>query len=438
MNESQTKGYWSIAAQKHLKEFVTYGENLDELDSMSTAGKTGLFLGSIRGNGQINDIKKIEKMANQVGIRKNELHRIILPQLEESSNKQVELIKDGTGDIVGLEENVFDSMNTLNIAGKVFDDLHPSNIEKIAIESMEETKKVPYRQDELTQIMTERGYTEQDISLMVNITAQYKLLRKLMSNRKNPIISNEYIWGSNNDKIARAIGELQKIQKDNLGEIIELIRSSQGIPLDKLSVEDRAIFDLAKKIGMISPINIVTGRELSKEFEFTQSTIEPITEHDDIFDDVKLLLASIRFGENYTNYSTIESAERFIRFWLDNTYVGPHDANRTDYIMLEKKGIVQVTYDTKNRWSRYYNAIVPKTGYFLKLMKRDVAEAALQYLQGMSSNSIDIDDETDFTGVISTNNYRSAEAERIRMGDIPEQSKEADEYIQKILRDEFL
>ena len=438
MNESQTKGYWSIAAQKHLKEFVKYGQNLDELDSMSTAGKAGLFLGSIRGNGQINDIKKIEKMANTVGIGRNELHRIILPQLEDSSHKQIELIKDKAGAIIGLEENVFDSMNTLNITGKVFDDLHPTDIEKIAIESMEETKKVPYRQDELTEIMAKRGYKEQDISLTVDITDEYKLLRRLKNSKKNPIISNEYIWGANNDKIARAVGELQKIQKDNLGEIIELIRNSQGIPLDRLSIQDKSIFDLAKKIGMISPINIVTGRNLSKEFEFTQSTIEPITEHDDIFDDVKLLLASIRFGENYTNYSTIESSKRFIRFWIDNTYIGPHDANRTDYIMLEKKGIVQVTYDTKNRWSRYYNTFIPKTGYFLKLIKRDVAEAALQYLQGMSSNSIDSIDENEFKGVISTNNYWSSETERMRMGEVPEVSREADEYIQKILRDEIL
>lgn len=437
MNESQIKGYWSIASQKHLKEFVTYGSNLDELDNLSTAGKTGLFIGSIRGNGQINDIKKIEKMANQVGIRKNELHKIILPQLEKSSNKQVELITNTLGEITGIEENIFGSMNTLNIAGTVFDDLQPSNIEKIAIESMEETKKVPYRQDELTQTMTERGYTEQDISLTVNITSQYKLLRKLVSNKKNPIISNEYIWGTNNDKIARAIGELHKIQKDNLGDTIEAIRNYQGIPYDRLNIIDISIFNLAKKIGMISPINIITGRDISKEFEFTQSTIEPITEYDDIFDDVKLLLASIRFGENYTNYSTIESAERFLNYWIQNEYIGPHDANRTDYIMLEKKGIVQVKNKTLERWSKYYNGYISKTGYYLKLIKKDVAEAALKYLKGLSINSLDIDSEYDYTGIVSTNNYISPEAERIKMGDVPEESKEADEYIQKILREEF-
>ena len=55
MNEEQIKkeGYWSIAAQKHLKEYKPDSPNLDELSDISVAGKAGILLGVIRGNGKI-------------------------------------------------------------------------------------------------------------------------------------------------------------------------------------------------------------------------------------------------------------------------------------------------------------------------------------------------------------------------------------------------
>ena len=58
--DNKTNGFWAIAARKHLKEFVDYSENGDVFDCLNVAGKTGLFLGTIRGNKQLDNIKKIE------------------------------------------------------------------------------------------------------------------------------------------------------------------------------------------------------------------------------------------------------------------------------------------------------------------------------------------------------------------------------------------
>lgn len=86
--DKKTKGFWAIAARKHLKEFVDYSENGDIFDCLNVSGKTGLFLGAIRGNKQLDNVEKIEKMASQVGIKPIELHKVILPQLEQSSDKK--------------------------------------------------------------------------------------------------------------------------------------------------------------------------------------------------------------------------------------------------------------------------------------------------------------------------------------------------------------
>ena len=430
MMDRKTNGFWSIAARKHLKEFVDYSDNGDIFDRLNVAGKTGLFLGTIRGNKQLDNIKKIEKMASQVGIKPIELHKIILPQLEESSDKKIEIHRDSLGNATGIEEYVFDTQSTLEITGKVFEDLNPTDKEIITVNTLEETKKAPYTQNEITEIMVQKGFKENDINISLDIADQFKLIRKV-AKKNDPIISNEYIWGSNNQRIALAVGELGKIQKDSLGITIGEIQNCQGIPYENLTIADKKLFDLAKKIGMINPIKIVTNRNVNKEFEFTQST-NWLPASEDIFDDVRLLLASIRFGENYTQHSTIYSAQKFLSAWIRNGEVGPHDANSTDYIMLEKKGIAKVVYKSKQKWgyNGYYNA----TGYYLELVKEDVAREALKFINGIiEENDLSIDD---YNQIAKSSNYYSAEEQRVRMGDVPESSKEADEYIQRILRDE--
>ena len=81
--DNKAKGYWSIAAQKHLKGFTTDSVGLDEYDDIDLAGKAGRFISSIRGNSKITNIKKIEKIGNTVGIKPKELHRIILQKKEK-------------------------------------------------------------------------------------------------------------------------------------------------------------------------------------------------------------------------------------------------------------------------------------------------------------------------------------------------------------------
>lgn len=430
--DKKINGFWAIAARKHLKEFVDYSDNADIFDRLNVAGKTGLFLGTIRGNNRLDNINKIEKMANQVGIKPIELHKVILPQLEESSDKKIEVIRDKTGKIIGIEEYVFDTQSTLEITGKVFEDLNPTEKEIIAIHTMEETKKVPYTQNEITDKMVRKGFAEDDIKIALDIADQFKLIRKV-TKKNDPIISNEYIWGSNNQRIALAVGELNKMQKDNLGDIIEEIQKYQGIPYDKLTVADKELFSLAIKIGMIDPIKIVTNRNVNKEFEFTQNA-NALTASEDIFDDVRLLLASIRFGENYTEHTTIYDAHKFLNAWIRNGEVGPHDANSTDYIMLEKKGIAKVTNKSKQKYGPYgaYNA----QGYYLELVKKDVAREALKFIDGIIEENDLNSDIDNYEQIAKASNYYSSEEQRVRMGELPESSREADEYIQRILRDE--
>lgn len=195
--EKKAIGYWSIAAQKHLKGFMTDSVGVDELDNIDLSGKAGRFIGSIRGSGRINNIKKIEKIGNTVGIKPKELHLIILPKIEEASNGQVKIIKNTAGDIIGVEEYIFTGEEVISLAGEVFESLNPNTIEYVTLETLDLTKRVPYYMSELLHALNKAGFKNYEIETALSLQEQFKLIQKLNKlNYKDPIISNEYVWGT--------------------------------------------------------------------------------------------------------------------------------------------------------------------------------------------------------------------------------------------------
>jgi hypothetical protein len=427
-------GYWAIATQKHLKSFTSDSSNIDEFDKLNLTGKMGRFLGTIRGNTKINNMKKLEKMANTVGISPSELNHIIMPMLEKSSDKKVEILKDSIGSIIGIEEYVFSNDEVLSITGQAFEDQNPSNIQRISIETMDETKKVPYLQDELANMLVnDHGFAESDIMLSFALQEQFKLIQRLKKTKsKEPIISNEYVWGANHSKIAFAISEIEFDKKQNLRQVIDAVQNKQGIPTELLPNINPDLFLLAKKTGMLNPITINSNRGIQKEFVFSPNMLEPLTYNDDILDDVKLLLASIRFGENYTPITTIQSPEKFLKYLISHGDIGPHEANSTDYMLLEKKGIVRIVEKTK---SANYGF---RSGYCLELIRTDVAREALKIIQSPSYNLKVSSEINSFEQINDAGSFLSAEEIRVNLAEPSENVKEAEEYLSRVLRDELI
>lgn len=429
-------GYWSIATQKHLKQFQVDSAGLSNFGTINIAGKAGRFLGVIRGNGVIENMNKLVQMSNTVGINNRfELEMIILPYLAAASDQQIELIKDTTGRITGVAEYVFTNSKVLEISGQLFENLSPSELELVTVETMDETKKIPYLQSELTQLLVEQGYSEQDVLLAYALQKQFKLIQMFERSRSEErIISNEYVWGENSQKMAHAVSRLEIGGRQTLKEIIELIQRTQGYPLERLPVHTNEVLNLAKKIGMINPTTIVSSRGFQKDFGFSSNLIGASLYNDDILDDVKLLLASIRFGENYTPHTTINDPERFLNKLINSGDIGPHDANATDYTLLEKKGIVKVV--TKTKYNSYTGR--SRTGSCLELIRKDVAEEALKIIKSPDYNFQADSDITDFSSMIETGSFVTPEESRIRLGESPEHVQEVEEHAVRLLRGELL
>lgn len=305
---------------------------------------------------------------------------------------------------------------------------------------MDETKKVPYYQDELTQIMCNDGFKEKDVVFSLALQEQFKLITKVnKSKRKDPIISNEYVWGANHEKIAKAIADIDIAEKENLKRTMEIVQALPGYPLEKIVSSDKDLLKLAINTGMIKPTTIISTRGIEKDFGFSPNILQDAYYDDDILDDVKLFLASLRFGENYTQYSTIEDSIRFLEYLIRNGDIGPHSANGTDYNLLERRGIVKVVTKTKQKWSNYHNCYTDRTGYCLELIRKDVAEEALKILKSPDYNVKFNEEVENFDIVNEASGFISPEGNRIAsLAEQPEYMKEAEEYLNKVLRDENL
>lgn len=425
MPEDIVSGYWAIATQKHLKKFQNDSTNIDELDSLNVSGKAGRFIGMIRGNTEITNMRKLEKMAGTIGIGKTELYNAIIPYLERASDKKIEIKRDVLGEILGIEEYIFTKEEVLNITGNFFENLNPTNIERIAIETLGETKKIPLLENELMSKLDKIGFREEEIILSCAIQQQFKLLQKLSKGRE-PIYSNEYVWGPNHEKIAYGIRDLGFEDRESIARLIDLVQTNQGYPVESISHIKGDILLLARKTGIITPTRIVTNRDFSKEFVFSSNLIGEGLYNDDILDDVKILLAAIRFGENYTNHSKLNRSVDFLRALINRDKVGPHSANATDYIMLEKRGIVKTTPSHLN--GRYY----------LTLLKKDVGEAALEVISGPNYDIQSEVQPVNFDQIMHQGDFLSAEEIRLNMVESPQHVREAEEHLLRSLRDENL
>lgn len=420
-------GYWSIAAQKHIKKYEIDSPNRDEFDTISFAGRVGRFLAILRGNDEIRNIDKIEKMAGSVGIFRHELHNIILPEIEKFTDGQVELITDSTGDVIGLKEYILGKTRVLEIAGEVFERYNPKDTERIAIETMDITRKIPLLESELYDKLMDLGFKENRISLSCSLQSQFRLIQKL-TRGKEPIFSNEYVWGENHEKIAYAIASLSFDNKVTLKEAIDIIHQNQGLPLDYFGYVDKNLLTLAQQIGMINPTNIATNRGITKSFAFSSDLVKKSLYDDDIVDDVKLFIAAIRFGQNYTQHSTLTRYEDFIRTLINEGRTRrPHSANATDYVLLERKGIIRVE-PSKMYPDRYY----------MVLLREDVAQEALRVMSSSAYNINEYDDTDAVNSILSQTAFESPEEYRIKIAEPTEDIKEAMDHLIRTLRDESL
>ena len=424
MDDKINKGYWAVATQKHLSKFQTSSQNYEEFDALNISGKAGRLLGLIRGNTRITNMKKLEKLAGTMGIGKRELRNTILPELEKVTEKKIELQRNSLKEIIGIEEYFLDSEEVLSAAGDYFEYMAPEETERITVESMSNTKKIPVSNTEIYALLG-KDYSEEAIGQALKYQEQFKLLKRSFIHGED-IYSNEYIWAGKQDKILYSLPQLDITSKEELATFIEILQNTQGTSQSQINIDTQLIL-LAKKTGIIDPVTIKTKRHFDQEFLFTSNFLGGETLVNDILDDVKLLISAIRFGTKYTSFSRLSDPVRFLESLIGGNKVGPHSANGTDYILLESRGIVRITPSLSHP-DRYY----------MELLKKDIGLMALKILKSSNYEMESSISNCSFDSSTAYPIFESPEDTRMKLAESSAVIAEAEDYFIEVLRDERL
>lgn len=376
------KGYWIIANYKHLLRFPEDAQNRDEFEATTLAGKAGLFLAQIRGQGRIS-LDAAVKLAKKAQIPRIVLTDSILPLLKKSTDGRIDYDISNKGKISEIEEHI-DTESTLFQATSVaHNNLGPTDIDLGALSTLSFTVTLPRNHSESVAELMSLGMTDEQAIACLAIQGDFDLVKIFKGHGlTEPLLLNEYIWRCDPAKIAHGLSQLEPEQKETIEEIMEICQGHQGYPAENFSASQE-ILTIADSIGLIDLVDIETKDGRMKPFIFTphlRSEEDATDFSNDLLGDIKLFLASITYGEHYSRISRLGGIERdktinFIEKLIREREAGDATPIGIDYVMLEDKGIIKVEE----------TATLPGGRYKMVLLRPEVAKLALKAIKAISA-----------------------------------------------------
>lgn len=418
---------WIVDMQKHLQEFT--GSYLSYYDATIVAGQCARMMARIRNMELIDSLTKLSAMATSVGVLPSQLRMIILPTLEKSG--VINILKDKSGNIRKIEEHVSSEEEILRIGYEIWEESDAKEVEKVSIHSIEQCATVPKTKEELLNNLQGEGFDEEDISLALELQKGFKILAESKPELSlKPLIYSPYIWGENAPKILNYVSRLDATSKETIEDILKKTSRNQAQPLDRLGAFPKDLLSAARKTGLLDICKVSTKVGLEKGFVFTPRMwgslgIEKLIP--DLYDDVKLFLSSVSFGKHYSGISRIKYPVELVEALIQRGKVGPATAIGTDFILLEKHGIVEIKEDPhwKGRCNMY-------------LIKEDIAKTALEILKHERVLGLGKQAQIDAKGLCQTGEFINPEQDKIRLGKLSAGSIKAQERLIRVLRGEEL
>jgi hypothetical protein len=430
------RGYWVIANHKHLLTFSEEAHNRDEYEATDIAGKAGIFLAQIRGQGRI-PFKNIVKSAKKARIPRVILVDTILPKLRNVTDGRIDFDKD----LTEVEEHIDTEATLFEATGVLHKSLGPSDIDTGSIETLSYTSPMPRNETEITTKLTKMGMNEEEAIACLSVQDDFELVKVYRHHGlSEPIFFNEYIWRCDPQKIAFAISKLEAAQKRAIEQIVEICEGHQGYP-SELFMKEENIINLADSVGLIDVVDIQSADGITKPFIFTphlRSEENPTSLSNDLLGDIKLFLASIGFGERYSKISRLgdvgrEKTINFVKRLIREGEAGDATPIGIDYIMLEERGIIKIAP----------TATPPGGRHKMILLRPEVARLALRAIE--TSSTLEKKGLLPLSGFLPKNlrqgkHFTDVEGRRIKekpYAKLPQETEESRNYYLKKLRGEL-
>lgn len=365
----KTQGAWLI---HHANKLQTV--NTTAFDNIKTAGKAGILLSALSTSEEFTlNQNKVDALAKEANISKLE-QRALLDILQ--ANELIDIGQSGIA-ILGLTTST-----TLEHTSKIFQSQEPDKTELASILLSERISEMPYkREDILTEISDLYKIDSNSLSSFQQNIEQIGLVDVENIDNQHTLYFNGNLFKRENTKKTQQV--LSSLSQDEQTKLIQFnklldekacIESSQAI-----AILGDQLYSKLSAIGMFD-INVVSNEKgevgfLTKPSSFSKYSSSDV---DDAFDLAKAFVSSLTYGMTKSGSSrgNITMIEALLKALIRGEEVGPVDAIGQDYKVLELKHVVEIKQGSKRSWQGNI-----RSGWMMKLLKKDVGELALQAIK---------------------------------------------------------
>lgn len=376
--DKKLKGSWLIHHTNKLQKVT----NQSGYDNTYIAGKAGILLSAISSDNQIEitrDRLKILAEAASINIP------FELPKLLEvlSSRELIDETQNGVA-ILGVTTST-----TLSHTSDIFESLDPKKTEKASLELAEKASLAPVKEKDISEELTDIYKLSKDEIKQVIYDAEqigFIDVENLSINEKLYFNGNLFRRDTTK-KIKTVLDSLSQGEQLKLNELTESLKKNACITTDV--AKQRLGTNLFEKIISIGLFDISVVSNSTEEVGFLTlpsafSKYSSSSMIDDAFDLAKAFISSITYGMTKSSYARgqIQMVDRLLSALVRGEAVGPVEAIREDYKILEFKGVVSVSIGSKKG----------RTGPMLKLLKKEIGELALLAIRegDVSEHSLDL------------------------------------------------
>ena len=405
MNDSKDIGSLIIEEQKHLQEYS--GTGLKYYANTIRAGQIGRILGKLRKQEVITNIDKIEVFAADVGIIDSRIvSSLYLPELQRLG--AIDVYRDGSGSIIKIEENIGSEEDILRMTGEYWSNNSPAEEECLSLDAIRLCSQIPRLQIELDQELVGLGY--KNTTLGLELSKNFSLLQAHeIPGIKEPVYHTPYYAREHTQSMIHTLRGLDKDTRISVEQLLNYVGKNQATPASSIGFINPEALACIQRTGLIDATQVDTVQGNSERFLFTPSMWSPLSTPlmSDEQEHVRALLSCVKHGQ--INPSKIDGVqvsirmpEKLIAALLRNKKVGPASPIGTDYIVLEKEGIVNIEESSR------------KGRYNMVLIKDDVADRALRILTHGRDDSLG-GESANTNSLVQQSSFENTVQERVKI-----------------------
>ncbi|MFJ6045440.1 hypothetical protein SAMN04487849_101319 [Micrococcus luteus] len=357
---------------------LTDGFVVSKIASVIDAGQAMDFAARIKEVPALNH-SIVVQFANLSGIPEWKLVNRTLPALEAAG--VIEFRVGDNNEIAHIEEFVGVSKSVARQTVDVLNCLKYSPIEYAFLMSVDIGAMSPLTENDHLQQISRKGASDSDAREAVRLARVTRLLMDVQSQSlRETVVYSPHIWGAKHVRMAEFMRNLPPNERDELLQMSDQVLSYPGIQTRRLAAAP-GILKAAEGAGIIQTAQVLTSTGQQASYSFS-----PLIEANDdslvtseALHQRKLFVAHMLYGveQAKAGYGKIQDPKWLVQKLIERGTVGPATNISTDYVLLEQHGVVAVDGN-------------PGTRAYLKLMKKEIAQAGLEWIKNLDSRDASV------------------------------------------------